>query len=59
MEVELPNGPRLDAIAFNVDLNCWPDASVGQVQLVYRLDINEWRGQRSVQLLVEQVVAIR
>ena len=59
MEVEVPNGPRLDAIAFNVDLACWPDASVGQVQLVYRLDINEWRGQRSVQLLVEKVVAVR
>lgn len=59
MEVEVPNGPRLDAIAFNVDLACWPDATVGQVQLVYRLDINEWRGQRSVQLLVEQLVAIK
>ena len=59
MEVEVPGGPRLDAIAFNVDLACWPDASVSQVQLVYRLDINEWRGQRSVQLLVEQVIAVR
>lgn len=59
MEVEVPNGPRLDAIAFNVDLARWPDASVGQVQLVYRLDVNEWRGQRSVQLLVEQLVAVR
>ncbi len=59
MEVEVPNGPCLDAIAFNVDLARWPDASVGQVQLVYRLDINEWRGQRSVQLLVEQLVAVR
>lgn len=31
MEVEVPGGPELDAIAFNVDLACWPDASVSQV----------------------------
>ncbi|GAA4498613.1 single-stranded-DNA-specific exonuclease RecJ [Pseudaeromonas paramecii] len=45
-------GPTLDAIAFNVDLARWPDASVQWVELGYRLDINEWRGNRSVQLLV-------
>lgn len=55
MEVELPGGPCVDAIAFNVDIRRWPDATVKQVQLVYRLDINEWRGQQSVQLLVEHV----
>lgn len=45
-------GPELDAIAFNVDLARWPDGSVQWVELGYRLDINEWRNQRSVQLLV-------
>ena len=45
-------GPELDAIAFNVDLATWPDGSVQWVELGYRLDINEWRGNRSVQLLV-------
>ncbi|WP_409420905.1 single-stranded-DNA-specific exonuclease RecJ [Pseudaeromonas sp. ZJS20] len=45
-------GPTLDAIAFNVDLARWPDASVQWVALGYRLDINEWRGNRNVQLLV-------
>ena len=45
-------GPELDAIAFNVDLAVWPDASIQWVELGYRLDINEWRNQRSVQLLV-------
>ena len=45
-------GPSLDAIAFNVDLARWPDASIQWVELGYRLDINEWRGNRSVQLLV-------
>ncbi|MFC3606460.1 single-stranded-DNA-specific exonuclease RecJ [Stutzerimonas tarimensis] len=42
----------LDAIAFNVDRECWPDASVRWAELAYRLDVNEYRGQESVQLLV-------
>ncbi|WP_131912122.1 single-stranded-DNA-specific exonuclease RecJ [Celerinatantimonas diazotrophica] len=46
-------GPTLDAIAFHIDRNCWPDQSVRQVQLAYKLDINEFRGRRSVQLLVQ------
>lgn len=48
----------LDAIAFNVDLAVWPDESVREVQLAYRLDVNEFRGQRSVQLMVEFLQAV-
>ena len=46
----------LDAIAFNVDLEIWPDQSIEQVEIAYRLDVNEYRGQRSVQLMVEHIV---
>jgi single-stranded-DNA-specific exonuclease len=45
----------LDAIAFNVDLDVWPDQAVEEVDLAYRLDVNEFRGQRSVQLMVEHI----
>jgi len=45
----------LDAIAFNVDLDVWPDQSVEQVEIAYRLDVNEFRGQRSVQLIIEHL----
>jgi single-stranded-DNA-specific exonuclease len=48
----------LDAIAFNVDLNVWPNQSIAQVEIAYRLDVNEFRGRRSVQLMVEQLVAV-
>lgn len=48
-------GQAVDAIAFNVDLDCWPNPLIRQVELAYRLDINEFRGNRSVQLLVEQI----
>lgn len=43
----------LDAIAFNIDTRQWPNTAAQKVRLAYRLDINEWRGQQSVQLLVE------
>ncbi|HIF9341444.1 TPA: single-stranded-DNA-specific exonuclease RecJ [Photobacterium damselae] len=53
----LHGGSVIDAIAFNVDLKRWPDASVQQVEFVYRLDINEFRGNRSVQLMIEHLAA--
>lgn len=48
-------GKLLDAIAFNVDIEAWPNLSVQQLFCVYSLDINEFRGQRNVQLLVEHI----
>lgn len=51
------SGVMIDAIAFNVDLRRWPDASVKTVHLAYRLDINEFRGNRSLQLMVEDIEA--
>ncbi len=53
-----PPGPEqyLDAIAFNVDLERWPDESIEHVEIAYRLDVNEFRGQRSVQLVVEYLL---
>lgn len=50
-----PTNILLDAIAFNVDLRRWPDASSKTVQLAYRLDINEFRGNQSLQLMVEHL----
>ncbi|BDY03437.1 single-stranded-DNA-specific exonuclease RecJ [Ferrimonas sp. YFM] len=44
---------QLDAIAFNVDLKLWPNGGVQWVELAYRLDVNHWRGNDSVQLMVE------
>lgn len=53
MMVKHQSGILLDAIAFNIDLKEWPDRSVQQLQLAYKLDINEFRGRTSLQLLVE------
>ncbi|CAK9884316.1 MAG: Single-stranded-DNA-specific exonuclease RecJ [Candidatus Erwinia impunctatus] len=48
-------GPLLDAIAFNVDTARWPDPSIRKATLAYRLDVNEFRGNRSLQLIVEHI----
>ncbi|RLQ22757.1 single-stranded-DNA-specific exonuclease RecJ [Seongchinamella sediminis] len=48
----------VDAIAFNVDLERWPDAAASQVEIAYRLDVNEFRGNRSLQLMVEYLRAV-
>lgn len=52
-----PTGIMVDGIAFNVDLRRWPDASVKTVHLAYKLDINEFRGNQSLQLMVEYLEA--
>ncbi|WP_246624689.1 single-stranded-DNA-specific exonuclease RecJ [Oceanobacter mangrovi] len=46
----------LDAIWFNVDISQWPSPQK-QAQLVFQLDVNDFRGRRSVQLLVRHAVA--
>jgi single-stranded-DNA-specific exonuclease len=47
-----------DAIAFNVDTEAWPNPEANKVHLAYRLDINEYRGQVSVQLMVSCIDVI-
>ena len=49
---------EVDAIAFNVDLKAWPNAMVKRVHIAYRLDINVFRGQETVQLIIEQIEAV-
>lgn len=45
----------LDGIAFGVDREVWPDPSVRWVQLAYKLDLNEFRGRETVQLLITHI----
>ncbi len=52
-----PDNPQqgLDAIAFNIDAEVWPSPTVEEVRIAYRLDVNEFRGQESLQLMVEHI----
>lgn len=51
-------GQVFDAIAFNIDIKQWPNSKASQVHLCFRLDINEFRGKQSLQLMVENLALI-
>ena len=51
-------GEVFDGIAFNIDIKVWPNNQAKQVHLAYRLDVNEFRGKRSVQLMIDNLTAI-
>ncbi|MDF3055303.1 MAG: recJ [Gammaproteobacteria bacterium] len=45
----------IEAIAFNVDREKWPDHGVEKLRIAYRLDINEFGNTRSLQLIVAHI----
>lgn len=47
-------GEVVDAIAFNADLESWQDERM-HLSAVYRVDVNHFRGQRSVQFIIEHM----
>lgn len=51
------NQQLVDAIAFNVDLGHWPNEQTRYVKLLYKLDVNHFRGKQNVQLLVDDLAA--
>ncbi|TMP76882.1 single-stranded-DNA-specific exonuclease RecJ, partial [Pseudoalteromonas ruthenica] len=53
-----PSGKLVDAIAFNVDVRAWPNNQAQLAQVAYQLDINEFRGKFSLQLIVREISAI-
>ena len=59
LKMSLSIGERvLDAIAFFVDLKLWPNHHCQKIHAAYRLDINEYRGQSRIQLIIEQMEAV-
>lgn len=49
------SAPSVDAIAFNIDLDIWPNPNIQDAQVAYTLDINEFRGNESLQLMVSSI----
>ena len=45
----------VDAIAFFVDTNCWPNRNCQSIRIAYRLDINDYKNQKNVQLVIEHL----
>lgn len=50
----LGGGPRLDAIAFN-QKESLPEDYTGPIHAAFRLDVNEYRNNRTLQLVVEHL----
>ena len=50
------DGFLVDAIAFGVSETDWPASSATEIELAYRLNINEFRGARTLQLMVEHLL---
>lgn len=47
--------PAIDAIAFNADLELWPGERAERIRAVFKLDVNDYRGRQSLQLLVDHL----
>ena len=59
LKVVLQYGEQyIDGIAFNVNIDEWPNLQAKRAKLAYRLDINEFRGQTSVQLMILGIEAL-
>ena len=48
----------IDAVAFFIDVKEWPNHRCEQVRAAYRLDINEYKGRQTVQLIVDYLEPI-
>jgi len=46
----------VSAIFFNAELDCWPDEGA-EVHLLYKLEVNEFRGDCTLQLMVEKLLS--
>lgn len=49
-------GDCIDAIAFNIDANLWPNERVRFVHAAYKLDINEYRQKKRLQLIIQALI---
>ena len=54
--LQLADGFTVDGIYFNVDNSIWPNASITNVRAAFTLDINDFRNQQNVQLLIKELL---
>lgn len=53
--LQASDGRLLDAIWFNADVKAWPNPQLQWATLAFQLDINEFREQQNLQLLVRHL----
>jgi len=49
----------IDAMAFFVDTKEWPNHRCQFVRAAYRLDVNEYKGRRNIQLIIEHIESMQ
>lgn len=57
LAIPAQGGPTIEGIIFNIDRSHWPNLNTNKAHLVYRLDINEYKGQRKLQLMIDHIWA--
>lgn len=48
-------GEPVDAIAFNIDLDAWPNPRARYIELAYQLDMNVYKNRERLQLMVASI----
>ena len=48
-------GPIIEGICFNVNLTRWPDQTIKEAKIVYHLDVNEFRGNQTLKLMIRHI----
>lgn len=51
-------GQQVDAIAFNIDINSWPNHRAKYIHAAYKLDINFFQGRTRLQLMIQVMSAV-
>ncbi|VVC76275.1 Single-stranded-DNA-specific exonuclease RecJ [Aquicella siphonis] len=56
LKLRLAKGDKImDAVAFFIDTQQWPDHRCQSIRAAYRLDVNEYKGRRKIQLVIEHM----
>lgn len=53
------NNQEINAIHFNIAEGEWPNHHATKVRAIYRLDVNEYGGRRTLQLIIEKLAAVQ
>lgn len=54
----LNSNKQVDGIAFNINTEEWPNHRATAIEAVYKLDVNEYQGRSSLQLIIEQLKVV-
>ena len=58
LAVDAQGQQLVDAIAFNIDPKLWSNTQAKKVKVAYRLDVNEFRGNKTLQLMVDYIEVV-